>query len=178
MEKRTKQDDYGLKQINQQGYGQICKEYKISNKTIQEITNAIKNAEKNNDKKEKPQAEETETNDDAEDDDVDPNYKVGYKKPPKKTRFQKGNKGNPKGRKSKKGVPIKDLLLSELDSKVTIVENGKKKKVYKREIISKTISKQMLNGEPVSRNNMKLVEKLDTYATRKAVFEKAFKNNR
>ncbi len=29
MEKRTKQDDYGLKQINQQGYGQICKEYKI-----------------------------------------------------------------------------------------------------------------------------------------------------
>lgn len=152
----------------------VCKEYNISNETIQEIANALKNVQKTNDNKEKPQTEELETKDGTKDDDVDPNYKVGYKNPPKKTRFQKGNKGNPKGRKSKKGIPVKDLLLNDLDSKATIVENGKKKKVYKREIISKTLLKQMLNGEPISRNNIKLINELDKYLTNKGIIERVF----
>jgi hypothetical protein len=70
---------------------------------------------------------------------------VGYGKPPKATRFKKGQSGNPKGRPAgAKGV--KASLKHELDSKITVREGGRDKKITKAEAIAKTVIASGLNG--------------------------------
>jgi hypothetical protein len=70
---------------------------------------------------------------------------VGYRKPPKHARFIKGVSGNPSGRR-KKAPDFESLLLRELDSKLTITENGKRKKVRKSDVIIKQYVNKALNG--------------------------------
>jgi Family of unknown function (DUF5681) len=61
-------------------------------------------------------------------------YAVGYGKPPLHTRFQKGQSGNPKGRpRGRKNMST--LLSNALNGSVIVVENGRRKKITKREAI-------------------------------------------
>ena len=61
-------------------------------------------------------------------------YVVGYGKPPLHTRFQKGQSGNPKGRpRGKKNMST--LLNTALNASIIVVENGRCKKITKREAI-------------------------------------------
>jgi hypothetical protein len=61
-------------------------------------------------------------------------YVVGYGKPPLHTRFQKGRSGNPKGRpRGRKNMST--LLSDALNGSVIVVENGRRKKITKREAI-------------------------------------------
>jgi predicted phage terminase large subunit-like protein len=63
-----------------------------------------------------------------------PDYVVGYGKPPLHTRFQKGRSGNPNGRpRGKKNMST--LLSAALDASIIVVENGRRKKITKREAI-------------------------------------------
>jgi hypothetical protein len=61
-------------------------------------------------------------------------YEVGYGKPPRHTRFAKGQSGNPRGRPC--GAKNFTTLLQEaLDEPVTVTENGGRRKVSKRQAI-------------------------------------------
>jgi hypothetical protein len=61
-------------------------------------------------------------------------YAVGYGKPPRHTRFTKGQSGNPRGR-----LPgaknLKTLLSDALNEFVIVTENGGHRKITKREAI-------------------------------------------
>ena len=67
-----------------------------------------------------------------------PDYVVGYGKPPLHTRFQKGRSGNPKGR-PKGSKNFATLLTEALDEKVQVTEDGKRRRVSKRELVVKQL---------------------------------------
>ena len=61
-------------------------------------------------------------------------YEVGYGKPPRHTRFAKGQSGNPRGRP--RGAKNFTTLLEEaLNEPVTVTENGGRRKVSKLQAI-------------------------------------------
>ena len=63
-----------------------------------------------------------------------PDYEIGYGKPPRQTRFAKGQSGNPRGRPP--GAKNLTTLLNEaLDERVLVTENGGRRKVSKRQAI-------------------------------------------
>jgi len=74
------------------------------------------------------------------------NYKVGYGKPPKHSRFQPGQSGNPNGRP--KGKPtFAAALAKELQKPVVIVEHGRRKKLTKLEASARQLANKAAAGE-------------------------------
>ena len=73
-------------------------------------------------------------------------YEVGYRKPPRSTRFKKGQSGNPRGRPSG-SKNLSTLLTEALNELVIVTENGRRRKVSKRETIIKQLVNQSANGD-------------------------------
>jgi hypothetical protein len=67
-------------------------------------------------------------------DDQDPTYEVGYRKPPRKTRFVKGQSGNPSGRKRKPPDLLSEIIMRAASEPVTVIVNGKRKRMSKFEV--------------------------------------------
>ena len=66
--------------------------------------------------------------------DSEGDYEVGYGKPPRETRFAKGQSGNPRGRPSG-AKNLATLLREALNEPVIVTENGGRRKVSKRQAI-------------------------------------------
>ena len=66
--------------------------------------------------------------------DKDGDYDVGYGKPPRHTRFVKGQSGNPRGRTTG-AKNLRTLLTEALNETVIATENGGRRKVTKRRAI-------------------------------------------
>jgi hypothetical protein len=72
---------------------------------------------------------------------------VGYRKPPKHTRFAKGVSGNPRGR-PKGSRNLRTLLDTELDRPITIREQGgRSRKLSKAEALIKRMVNTALEGD-------------------------------
>ena len=73
-------------------------------------------------------------------------YAVGYGKPPRHTRFEKGRSGNPKGRPSG-AKNLSSLFIDALNETVIIAENGGRRKISKRQAIVKQIVNKAAKGD-------------------------------
>jgi len=73
------------------------------------------------------------------------NYEVGYGKPPRHTRFKRGQSGNPRGRPS--GAKNLSRLLNEaLNEPVVVTENGGRKRISKRQATFKQLVNEAAKG--------------------------------
>jgi hypothetical protein len=73
-------------------------------------------------------------------------YPVGYKKPPLHTRFQKGRSGNPSGRP--RGLrSVEDLAGKIALEKVSVKENGRRRKMPKVEVMLRRIFNKAMEGD-------------------------------
>src|SRR5690349_4135344 len=71
----------------------------------------------------------------------DPGYPIGYRKPPKHTRFKPGRSGNPKGR-PKQHRNVRTIIDETLGQRITIREGNRTRAVTKFQAVVLT----MING--------------------------------
>ena len=91
------------------------------------------------------------------DSDDDRDYEIGYGKPPKHTRFKKGQSGNQKGR-PKGAKSFSTDLREELNEKVPVRENGKVKVLSKqRAILKAQVSKAMAGDTRAAQSVVSMV---------------------
>jgi hypothetical protein len=83
-------------------------------------------------------------------------YKVGYGKPPRDTRFKKGQSGNPRGRpKGRKNM--KTAVEAAFNRKVSVRANGKMRRMIRGEYIIEDIFQKAAKG---SESHLALVVRL------------------
>jgi hypothetical protein len=87
---------------------------------------------------------------------------VGYRRPPKHTQFPKGRSGNPNGRpKGSKNFGL--VIENELNTKIPINENGRRKSITKREAVAKQLVNKAASGDskaiPILLNEARAREK-------------------
>ena len=83
----------------------------------------------------------TDQNDNGSGDD-----KIGYGRPPKHTRFKKGQSGNPGGRPRKSGT-VKIDIEALLKQPVTVVQNGKPCTMSPKEVTIRKFLKKALHDQ-------------------------------
>ena len=77
--------------------------------------------------------------------DKDP-YEVGFGKPPRSRQFKPGQSGNPDGR-PRGSKNFATAIEQELVTRITVTENGRRRRVSKREVIAKHLVNKAASGD-------------------------------
>ena len=87
-------------------------------------------------------------------------YEIGYGKPPERSRFKKGQSGNPKGRP--KGIKnLKTDLVEELAEQILVTEAGHQQPRSKQRAMIKSLMAKAISGNVNAANALlKLIERL------------------
>ncbi len=73
-------------------------------------------------------------------------YEVGFGKPPPSSQFKPGQSGNPNGR-PRGAKNFATAIEQELDTRVTVTENGRRRRISKREVIAKHLVNKAAGGD-------------------------------
>jgi hypothetical protein len=73
-------------------------------------------------------------------------YPVGFGKPPRSSQFKPGQSGNTAGR-PRGAKNFATALDQELKSRVIVTENGRRKRISKREVIAKHLVNKAAGGD-------------------------------
>ncbi|MCZ8088030.1 MAG: DUF5681 domain-containing protein [Brevundimonas sp.] len=93
-------------------------------------------------------------------------YEVGYGKPPRHTRFKKGQPSpNPSGRPKREPTFIEEFE-EELNALVEIQEGGRRRRYTKRRLIAKQMVNLAVKGD---RTSLRLVQAIMTAIDAKAI---------
>ena len=76
-----------------------------------------------------------------------PTYAVGHGKPPKHSRWKKGQSGNPKGR-PKRNRDITELVTALLDQRIVVRQGKTTKRISRRDHLLQRIFDNALAGDP------------------------------
>lgn len=85
----------------------------------------------------------------------DPSQPVGYKNPPRHSRFQKGQSGNPSGRrKAKPRLSLIEELDKLLGEPIQIARNGRPEKISFVAALLRKTAENALKGDAKARQTM------------------------
>ena len=73
-------------------------------------------------------------------------FEVGFGKPPRSRRFKPGQSGNPNGR-PRGAKNFATALEEELNARLTVTENGRRRRISKREVIAKHLVNKAASGD-------------------------------
>jgi Family of unknown function (DUF5681) len=74
-------------------------------------------------------------------------YVVGYRRPPKATRFTAGKSGNPRGR-PKGSRSVGALLQAIIRKKIAVTENGKTRRIPVIEVMLRRLANDAIRSDP------------------------------
>ena len=78
-------------------------------------------------------------------------YGVGYRKPPRASRWRKGQSGNPRGRQ-KGARNLKTELAEELSEIISVKEQGLARKITKQRALIKAMTAKAVQGDTRAAN--------------------------
>jgi hypothetical protein len=75
-------------------------------------------------------------------------YEVGFGRPPKRTRWKKGQSGNPRRRRPRRSATTAEIVEKLLLAPIDIIENGGARRATVMEAITRQLWKKAVDGDP------------------------------
>jgi hypothetical protein len=75
-------------------------------------------------------------------------YEVGYRRPPKRTQWKKGQSGNPGRRRARRAATTAEIIEKLLLAPIDIIESGDARQATVMEAIIRQLWKKAVDGDP------------------------------